>query len=70
MVNVLGRKPLAGVRKRNVLRIMLTDAERAALDSAAAGQPTSTWARDTLLKLAAEAPAAKGKPAKSSQRKR
>ncbi len=35
--------------------ILLTDSERALLDSAAAasGKPTSTWARDTLLQLAA-----------------
>lgn len=34
---------------------MLNDAERSLLDEAAtsAGKPTSTWARDTLLQIAA-----------------
>ena len=38
-------------RKVNVLRIRLTDEERAALDIAAHGR-TSTWARRVLLKVA------------------
>jgi hypothetical protein len=38
-------------RKAAELRIRLTEAQRAELD-AAAGQDTSTWARDVLLKAA------------------
>jgi hypothetical protein len=49
-----GRPPLSDSRKSNRLFVMLTDAEREQLDSAAAvaGKPTSTWARDELLQLA------------------
>lgn len=46
-------KPLAGVRKTDTpLRIRLTERERKQLDRAAtkAKQPTSTWARELLLK--------------------
>lgn len=38
-------------RKAAELRIRLTEAQRAELD-AAAGQDTSTWARDVLLRAA------------------
>jgi hypothetical protein len=38
-------------RKSAELRIRLTEAQRATLD-AAAGQDTSTWARDVLLRAA------------------
>jgi hypothetical protein len=38
-------------RKAAELRIRLTEAQRAALD-AAAGQDTSTWAREVLLRAA------------------
>jgi len=38
-------------RKENVLRIRLTDDERAELDKAADGK-TSSWARETLLRAA------------------
>lgn len=50
-----GRRALTGTTKQDVLRIRLDDAERKLLDQAAAisGKPTSTWARDTLLQLAA-----------------
>ena len=50
----MGRKPLADVRKMDVLRLRLTDDERKQLDRAAAvaGQPTSTWARALLLQVA------------------
>jgi hypothetical protein len=51
----LGRpkKPKGEIRK-NVLRILLTDAERKALDAAANDRTldTSTWARMELLQLA------------------
>ena len=39
------------LRRNNVLRIRLTDDERRQLD-AAAGDSTSTWARDVLLRAA------------------
>jgi hypothetical protein len=47
------KKPPEEVRK-NVLRIRLSEAERAALDQAASdrGEDTSTWARRELLALA------------------
>ena len=38
-------------RKENVLRIRLTDDERAELDTAAKGK-TSSWAREVLLRAA------------------
>jgi len=59
-----GRPPLSDARKSNRLFVMLTDAERERLDdaAAAAGKPTSTWARDELLRLAGDV--AKKKPAK------
>jgi hypothetical protein len=49
------KKPADKVRV-NVLRIRLTDAERAQLDSAAQrqGRDTSSWARAVLLALAAK----------------
>jgi hypothetical protein len=48
----MGRPPKAPRdRKESILRIRLTDAQRAELD-AAAGQDTSTWARDVLLRVA------------------
>jgi hypothetical protein len=50
------KKPEGEIRA-NVLRIRLTEAERAALDKAARahGEETSTWARDTLLALTRKA---------------
>ncbi|MBN1513714.1 MAG: hypothetical protein JXB13_16985 [Phycisphaerae bacterium] len=41
-------------RRRNVLRIRLTDVERRIIDDAAASREldTSTWARSELLQLA------------------
>ena len=39
------------LRRNNVLRIRLTDDERKQLD-ATAGDSTSTWARDVLLRAA------------------
>jgi hypothetical protein len=49
------RKP-EGETRENVLRIRLTDEERALLDEAAAGKSleTSTWARSELVTLALE----------------
>lgn len=48
----MGRPPKAPEdRRAGVLRIRLTDAERAELDRAAEGD-TSTWARELLLKAA------------------
>jgi len=38
-------------RQTNILKVCLTDAERAKLDSAAGGK-TSSWARDILLRAA------------------
>jgi hypothetical protein len=54
-----GRHPLAGEAKSEPLITLLTDSERALLDAAGAlaGKPTSTWARDELLRLAKEATA-------------
>jgi CRISPR/Cas system-associated protein Csm6 len=51
------KKPEGEVRE-NILRIRLTDAERAALDreAKARGEETSTWARRTLLALARPLP--------------
>ena len=47
-------KKLKADRRQDVLRIRLTDAERKALDAAAAARTldTSTWARAELLQLA------------------
>jgi hypothetical protein len=47
-------KKAVGDTRRNVLRIVLTDDERAALDRAARSRTlgTSTWARSALLDLA------------------
>ena len=39
-------------RRENVLRIRLTDDERAILDAASETGKTSTWARLTLLRVA------------------
>lgn len=51
-----GRPPLSGESKEQRIVIRATDSERALLDAAAAdaGKPTSTWARDELLRLASE----------------
>jgi Mobilization protein NikA len=52
----MGRKSISGVPKTETpLRIRVTADERAILDAEAekAGVPTSTWARDILLKEAA-----------------
>ncbi len=67
-----GRPAISGERKRDVLRIRLDGAERALLDSAAAasGKPTSTWARDTLLQLAAFTVAQQSRPAKKTAAKK
>lgn len=51
----MGRKTISGERKSDrPLRIRLTDTERDAIDRAAkaAGQNTSTWARNILLDTA------------------
>jgi len=46
-----GRPPKPAEDQRtNILKICLTDAERAELDTLAGGK-TSVWARDVLLKL-------------------
>lgn len=47
-------KKAEGESRENVLRIRLTEAERALLDQAAGGKTldTSTWARSELLALA------------------
>ena len=52
-----------GEARQNVLRIRLTDAERAALDNEARArnEETSTWARRTLLALARPLPTPKQK---------
>lgn len=52
----MGRKPIAEIAKRAQLRILLTESELSQLTSAATaeGKPTSTWARDELLRLANE----------------
>lgn len=39
-------------RKTNVLRIRLTESERALLDDAADEKDTSTWARNILIRAA------------------
>ncbi len=51
-----GRPAISGERKYGRLAVAVTDAERAELDAAAVkiGKPTSTWARDELLRLARE----------------
>lgn len=52
----MGRKPLSDEPKTETpLRIRLTEEERRLLDAAAAGRPTSTWAREVLLRAAAAA---------------
>ena len=50
-------------RKADELRIRMTEEDRIALDEAAkkAGQETSTWAREHLLKIAGKS---SGKPKK------
>jgi uncharacterized protein (DUF1778 family) len=51
----MGRKPLSKKPKTDrPLRIRLTDDERQLLDDAAniEGQPTSSWAREMLIKIA------------------
>lgn len=52
-----GRPPLAGETKEERLMVRLTSAEKEQIDNAAiaAKKPTATWARDELLRLAAEA---------------
>ena len=55
----MGRKPLAGeATTETPLRIRLTAGQRRLLDAAAAaaGRPTSTWAREVLLATAARRP--------------
>lgn len=51
----MGRKPLSGQPKADVLKIRLTVEERAAIDAAAGERGTSTWAREVLLREAARA---------------
>ncbi len=69
-----GRPPLSGERKKIRLEVLLTDDERALLDSAAkiVGKPTSTWGRDTLLETARQivAAAESATPAKKRAGKR
>jgi uncharacterized protein (DUF1778 family) len=53
----MGRKTISGVRKSDrPLRVRLTEEERTQIDQAAAkaGKPSSTWARDVLLKEASK----------------
>jgi hypothetical protein len=60
---MMGRPPKPeGEAKTNTLRIRMTDAERAELDTAAsrAGEETSTWARALLL-AGARGPAPKAR---------
>jgi|GEM_PF-3442676 len=63
-----GRPALSDVAKLSTVAIRVTSDERARMDAAAAvaGKPTSTWARDELLKLA---DAAENPPKKSGQKK-
>lgn len=68
-----GRPALAGEPKEGRLIIRHTEAERALLDAAAAktGKPTSTWARDELLRLASqEGPAGQPAAAKKTSAKK
>ena len=54
MIIFMGRKPrLPGKKKTNVLRVLLAENDRAALDKAAekAGLDTSTWVRVKILEL-------------------
>jgi hypothetical protein len=63
-VSMAGRpKGPTGTARGNVLRIRLTDEERAMLDEAAAAVTldTSTWARSELLALVARLTAQVGK---------
>lgn len=64
----MGRKPMSETPKLGRMVILLNDSERAALDAAAkaSGKPTSTWARDELLRLASEVKT----PAKKTARKK
>jgi len=60
-----GRPPKAeGQTRGNVLRIRLTEEERALLDQAAQGRSleTSTWARSELIALARKALEKDSKP--------
>ncbi len=62
-----GRPAISGARKFDRLAVAVTASEKAELDAAAEkiGKPTSTWARDELLRLAREinGPAVKKKAA-------
>jgi len=51
-----GRPPISGDSKEERVVIRVNEAEREQLDAAAAlaGKPISTWAREELLRLAAE----------------
>ncbi len=69
-----GRPPLSGESKEQRIVIRATEGERAELDTAAVkiGKPTSTWARDELLRLAREinGPAVKKKAAGTTAKKK
>ena len=65
----MGRKPLGEVSKSHMMRVRMSESERAEIDAAASasGQTTSAWARDLLLTAAravpSKPPAKKRKPA-------
>lgn len=60
-----GRPPISGERKNDQVRVLVTAAEKAALDAAAtaAGKQTATWVREIALAAAAEIAASQAKPA-------
>ena len=62
----MGRKPLGDVSKSHMMRIRMSESERAEIDDAAsaAGLTTSAWARDLLLSAARAATTPAATPAK------
>ena len=62
---IMGRKPLNETAKGRVIMVRVTESEHAEIETAAAGQPTSTWVRDLALAAARATPAKRTrKPAK------
>ncbi len=61
----MGRKPLGDVSKSHMMRIRMSESERAEIDAAAtaSGMTTSAWARDLLLSAAREPTVPKKKAA-------
>lgn len=57
----MGRRPIGDERKWSQLRIRLTDGERNLLDQIAGSMPTSTWARELLLREAKRRSKSKGR---------